>query len=127
MKFADALELEFELSYPPVALPRTEQRVLESEAVGASYALYISLPRDYGSTDRSYPVVYLLDADYSLSIARNIVEHLSDRRHLTRAILVGFAYDGPPAYRRNRPGTARPPTSLPAGTARRSRHSWPTS
>lgn len=90
---------------PPVVLPRTEVRTLRSEANGVGYKLYVSLPRDYrepGDPGRAYPVVYLLDADYSFALARNIVEHLSDRDHLTPAILVGVAYDGPERYRLHR-------------------------
>jgi predicted alpha/beta superfamily hydrolase len=89
----------------PVTLPRSEQRVLRSEVVGVSYKLYVSLPRSYASSDATYPVIYLLDADYSFAIARNVVEHLSDRGDLPEAILVGIGYDGPSGpeeYRANR-------------------------
>jgi hypothetical protein len=44
----------------------------------------------------------MLDADYSFAIARNIVEHLTDRDDLPEMILVGIAYDGPLRYRLNR-------------------------
>ena len=101
-------------AFPPVVLPRTEQRVLASEAVGVPYKLYIALPRDYGSTNRTYPVVLLLDADYSFAVARNVVEHLSDRGDLTETILVGIAYGGPEAYRMNRTRDYTP-TRVPTG------------
>jgi predicted alpha/beta superfamily hydrolase len=88
--------------YPPVTLPGTEQRVLRSSVNGVAYKVYVALPDGYVTSLRSYPVIYLLDADYSFAIARNIVGHLSDRGHLEPALVVGIAYDGPPAYRRNR-------------------------
>lgn len=88
--------------HPPVALPDTEQRSLASSINDVSYKLYVSLPGGYDTTAVRYPVIYVLDADYAFAIARNIVEHLSDRRHLTPALVVGIAYDGPPAYRHNR-------------------------
>jgi predicted alpha/beta superfamily hydrolase len=86
----------------PVVLPGTEQRLLDSEAVGVRYKLYVSLPGGYESSELDYPVVYVLDADYSFAIARNVMEHLSDRGDLPPSILVGIAYDGPDAYRANR-------------------------
>lgn len=102
---------------PPVILPRTEQRVLEASSNGIAYKLYVSLPRDYeapAESERRYPVLYLLDADYSFAIARNVVEHLSDRDHLSRMIVVGIAYDGPDAYRRHRTRDYTP-THVPTG------------
>jgi uncharacterized protein len=91
------------LAEPPVTLPDTEVRTLASKAVpGVTYKLYVSLPKGYVESGRSYPVVYLLDADYSFAIARNVVEHLSDRSNLRELILVGIAYDGPLQYRLNR-------------------------
>ncbi|HET9449913.1 MAG TPA: alpha/beta hydrolase-fold protein [Aggregicoccus sp.] len=92
-----------EASPPPVTLPHTELRTLPSQQVkGVTYKLYVSLPKDYATSGRSYPVVYLLDADYSFAIARNVVEHLSERNNLRELILVGIAYDGPLQYRLNR-------------------------
>lgn len=98
----------------PVSLPRTETRLLRSDAVGAGYKLYVSLPRDYAGGDGAYAVVYLLDADYSFAIARNIVEHLADRNNIRPLILVGIAYDGPDRYRLNRTRDYTP-TSVPTG------------
>lgn len=100
--------------YPPVVLPHTQQRILHSATNGISYKLYVSLPNGYDTSDTRYPVIYTLDADYSFAIARNIVEHLSDRNHLTPALVVGIAYDGPLAYRRNRTRDYTP-THVPTG------------
>jgi predicted alpha/beta superfamily hydrolase len=101
-------------AFPPVALPDTEARSLDSKEVGVQYKLYVSLPKDYHETSQAYPVVLLLDADYSFAVARNVVEHLSDRGDLTRAILVGIAYGGPDAYRMNRTRDYTP-THVPTG------------
>ncbi|HXI20747.1 MAG TPA: alpha/beta fold hydrolase [Gemmatimonadales bacterium] len=101
-------------TFPPVALPRTEVRRLQSRGVGVEYKLYVSLPRGYEENQRDYPVVLLLDADYSFALARNIVEHLSDRGDLPQAVLVGIAYGGPEAYRKNRTRDYTP-TFVPTG------------
>ena len=87
---------------PRVELERTQQRVLRSALNGVAYKLYVSLPSDYDATRKRYPVVYLLDADYSFAIAKNIVDHLAERGDLPGLILVGIAYDGPPQYALNR-------------------------
>ena len=85
-----------------VSLPRTSLHLIESKANGVAYKLYVSIPRPYEQSKERYPVIYLLDADYSFAIARNVVEHLADRDHLRRAIVVGIAYAGPDRYRANR-------------------------
>lgn len=100
---------------PPVTLPRTEVQFVPSRHVeGVTYELYVSLPRDYATGSTRYPVVYLLDADYSFAIARNVVEHLADRDRLPWMILVGIAYDGPPRYRLHRTRDYTP-THVPVG------------
>jgi predicted alpha/beta superfamily hydrolase len=83
-------------------LERTEQRSLTSRSNGIEYKLYVSLPHSYGTEGKRFPVVYLLDADYSFLIARNITDHLAERNDLPELILVGIAYGGPPQYRLNR-------------------------
>jgi uncharacterized protein len=86
----------------PVTLERTEQRLITAANNGVTYKLYIALPEHYGEPGRRFPVAYLLDADYSFAIARNIVDHLAARNDLPEIILVGIAYTGPPAYQLNR-------------------------
>lgn len=86
----------------PFSLPDTEVRFLTAKSNDIPYKLYVSLPPGYATSDKSYPVLYLLDADYSFPIARGIVQHLSDRNRLRQIILVGIAYDGPERYRLNR-------------------------
>lgn len=85
-----------------VSLPRTSTHFIESKANGVEYKLYVSIPRSYEQSKERYSVIYLLDADYSFAIARNVVEHLADRDHLRWAIVVGIAYAGPDRYRANR-------------------------
>lgn len=86
----------------PVSLPRTSIRNVVAEANGIEYKLYVSLPRGYETSKERYPVIVLLDPDYSFAIAYNVVEHLADRNHLRWAIVVGIAYAGPNQYRLHR-------------------------
>lgn len=88
---------------PHLVLEDTDVRTVRAESNGVTYKLYIRVPPVRpGSVKTRLPVVYLLDADYSFLLARNITEHLADRGHLTHLILVGVAYDGPLRYRLNR-------------------------
>ncbi|MDH3405144.1 MAG: alpha/beta hydrolase-fold protein [Acidobacteriota bacterium] len=108
----------------PFALERVEVRALAAAATGVSYKLYVSLPHSYDgdvvtahatlSRRDHYPVVYLLDADYSFLLARNITDHLAERADLPEVILVGIGYDGPRAYRRHRTRDYTP-TFVPDG------------
>lgn len=91
-----------EKKYESYTLPRTEVRYLHSD-YDIEYKLYVSLPHSYpDSVKKSYPVLYLLDADYSFAIAKNITDHLSERNHLQEVIIVGVAYAGPNKYRLHR-------------------------
>jgi predicted alpha/beta superfamily hydrolase len=85
-----------------LALPNTAVHLLHARANDVDYKLYVSTPADYETGATSYPVLYLLDADYSFPVARAIVEHMSDRARLQKLIVVGIAYGGPPQYRLNR-------------------------
>ncbi len=92
---------------PAYTLPRTRVLTLKrADDTGVDHVLYLSLPRDYQQTTHSYPVVYLLDPDYSFALAHNIVEHFVDRGDLPPMILVGVGYPGKSqdkvAYRRHR-------------------------
>lgn len=93
-------------SFPQYSLPNTEVRTFTSLETGEDYVLYIGLPPGYRQSTREYPVLYLLDADYSFAIAQNAVDHLTRRNNLDGLILVGIAYPGKSrdmyTYRRNR-------------------------
>ena len=46
---------------PKVSLDNTELRTLKSAKIGREYELLVSLPEDYATSGRSYPVLYILD------------------------------------------------------------------
>src|SRR6185436_3142195 len=78
----------------PYTLPNTQVRQLQSTTNNAIYRLYIATPPEYATSGKSYPVVYMLDADYSFALTRNVVQHFSDRGKLPEMILVAIAYPG---------------------------------
>lgn len=92
----------------PLVVERTQVHHLVSRVNGVPYELRVSLPHGYGGDPgRRFPVVYLLDADYSFLLARQITDHLAERGHLDEVIVVGLGYRDQetgrtPSYRRNR-------------------------
>lgn len=75
----------------PVTIPRSELVSLTATS-GQVYELRVALPRGHAELGKSFPVIYVLDADYAFAIVRNALEHLSDRRRVEPAIVVGVAY-----------------------------------
>lgn len=100
-------------------LPHTEVRSFYSQRVGAPYVLYISVPRGYRESTKTYPVVFTLDADYAFALAHNIVEHFVNRGNLPEMIVVSIAYEGAsqniPNYRRWRTRDYTPTYTLEGG------------
>lgn len=90
----------------PYVVPNTEVIELRSKSTGANYELFVALPPDYERGRKSYPVVYMLDADYSFALVRNVVQHFVEREDLPPMILVAIAYPGAAenreTYKKNR-------------------------
>ena len=79
--------------YPPVSLPNTEIRLLESSIVDDTYRLHISLPVTYANSNKTYPVVYLTDGNGLFPLTQSIAEGLSTGLEIPRLIVVGIGYD----------------------------------
>lgn len=85
-----------------ITLPGTTQTPLRGEN-GVDYLLYVSLPPGHAADRRGgYPLLLLLDADYSFPLSHAIVTHLRERNDLPEMVIVGVGYAGAPAYRVNR-------------------------
>jgi predicted alpha/beta superfamily hydrolase len=87
-------------------VPNTQVIDLSSKQTGADYRLFVALPSDYDKSRKTYPVVYMLDADYSFALVRNVVQHFVEREDLPPMILVAIAYPGSATnretYKKNR-------------------------
>jgi uncharacterized protein len=94
------------LAAAPYVIPNTEVVALRSQHTGADYELLIALPPSYAKSGKTYPVVYLLDAEDSFALVGNVVRNFTTRNHLPEMILVAIAYPGAGAsrevYMRNR-------------------------
>lgn len=78
----------------PYALSDTEVIPFAAKDGVHQFDLLVALPRHYADDEKPHPVIYLLDADYSFAIARNVLRHFNDRHQLEDAIIVGLAYPG---------------------------------
>ena len=89
---------------------------------GRGYQVFVALPPSYAKEpQRTYPVLYVTDADYAFPIIRQIGRRLNlDGPKLEEFILVGLSYakgeDGAASRRRDYTPTPNGPSSAPAGT-----------
>jgi predicted alpha/beta superfamily hydrolase len=95
----------------PYVLSDTDMQVLHASRLGRDYELYVALPPSYGSTQRSYPVVFVTDAPYSFPVTRAIEARVAGHSsELPEFILVGLGYaqGDTPEYSRRRDYTPSP-------------------
>ncbi len=80
--------------FPEVVIGGTQERLLQSEIVDQEYKLWISLPRGYKESDQSYPVIYLLDAQWDFTLMISLYGQLNYDGDIPDAILVGITWGG---------------------------------
>lgn len=73
-------------------VPEIRHHVLSSKNVDEEYAILVSLPEGYAASQARYPVLYVLDAEKSFGLARDVVDWLSWANEMPRMIVVGIAY-----------------------------------
>lgn len=98
----------------PVTLNRTEVYKIISKANGVTYPIFISLPGSYYNTNKTYPVVYMLDAYSSFGIVTQTAKLMAFNKELPELIIVGISSEGGSKefiYNRARDFT---PTYIPA-------------
>jgi predicted alpha/beta superfamily hydrolase len=88
--------LEIPKKYPPVPILSTQLRELKSSLVNQEYHLYIHLPRTYWDekTRKSYPVMYLLDAQWDFPLVTAIYGSQYYDGFLDEIIIVGITWGG---------------------------------
>ena len=74
--------------------PNSRAHLLSSAQVRDSFRISVGLPTSYGrDTTRRYPVLYVLDADKSFGIARDVADWLAWAGEVEPVIVVGIGYD----------------------------------
>lgn len=77
---------------PPYVLANTEVRDVRASTLGRDYQVFVALPDSYATSKRSYPVVFVVDADYAFPVVRNIASRLNRHAGMEEAIVVGLSY-----------------------------------
>jgi predicted alpha/beta superfamily hydrolase len=78
---------------PEVSLKNTKQFKLESDLFkGEPFTIQVCLPKAYDNL-KEYPVVYLLDADKSIGMAKEIADWLMFGEEIQDIIIVGISYN----------------------------------
>jgi len=77
-----------------ITLSNTRLHLLPSKEVNETYRIEVSPPGSYSDYLKSFPVLYLLDADKSFGMARDIAGWLSWAGEIPQIIIVGISYAG---------------------------------
>jgi predicted alpha/beta superfamily hydrolase len=78
--------------HPSAHLINTEQRQLHSKIVNQEFEIYVSLPDNYITSDSTYPVLYLTDANTYFGLMADITRNLQWGSEMPETIVVGIAY-----------------------------------
>lgn len=77
---------------PAYALANTEVHDVRATTLRRDYQVFVALPDSYRATQRRYPVVFVVDADYGFAVSRNIAQRLSRHAGMEEVIVVGLSY-----------------------------------
>jgi len=76
-----------------VCLENTERFSITSEYVkGENYLIQVGLPMGYSSSQKTYPVLYVLDGDYAFGITKGIADLLMIGKEIKGIIVIGISY-----------------------------------
>jgi predicted alpha/beta superfamily hydrolase len=89
----DTFAQEATTAFPPVQIPGTETRKITSSA-GQEYTLLIHLPGDYTRSNKTYPVLYLLDAQWDFPLVTALYGQQYYDGFLPGMIIVGITWGG---------------------------------
>ena len=73
-------------------LEHTEVRDIRAQALKRDYQVYVALPDSYRQGNKRYPVLFVVDANYSFAIVRNIAQRLNKHAGMEEVVVVGLSY-----------------------------------
>lgn len=77
-----------------VEVPGTQLLSIHSSIVGQDYDLYVNIPRNYRDTARTFPVFYLLDAQYDFPLINGVYGEQYYDGFVPDMITVGITWAG---------------------------------
>jgi len=87
------LPFNFAARAEPVQLANTESFALTSDLVDDTFFIKVAYPRDYETSGKRYPVLYVTDAETNFGALQYVVQRLAKDRLIPELIVVGIAYD----------------------------------
>jgi len=81
-------------SFPEVAIAGTQLRHVHSKINNEDYDLYINLPEDYFKSDKTFPVVYLIDAQWDFPLVSALYGELYYDGFIPSTVVVGITWSG---------------------------------
>ena len=89
----DSNDLETSIeTYPQVKIEGTEVRELKSTITGEKYFVQVGLPRSYSDSVKTYPALYIMDADGAFGTCMEISRLLFLGKEVPELIIFGIAY-----------------------------------
>jgi|WetSurMetagenome_2_1015567.scaffolds.fasta_scaffold44040_3 predicted alpha/beta superfamily hydrolase len=79
---------------PEVTIAGTQLLPLKSTITGKDYNLYINLPAGYGDTSKTFPVVYLIDAQWDFPLVQAIYGEQYYDGFIPELVIVGITWGG---------------------------------
>ncbi len=70
-----------------------------SKIINEEYSIYVNVPDGYDTTKTNYPVMYLTDGDWNLSIAKTAFDMLEQDYETNNPIIVAIGYGNNPNKR----------------------------
>lgn len=81
-------------NFAEMTIAGSQIRLLQSEIVNQEYQLLIKLPDGYGQSDKTYPVIYFLDAQWDFPLMISTYGQSYYDGFIPEAILVGIQWGG---------------------------------
>src|SRR4051812_37251972 len=63
-----------------------------SKIIGEDYTIYVHYPPGYDTTKTKYPVLYMTDGDWNMTVAMNCFRMLRQDYETTEPLIVGIGY-----------------------------------
>jgi predicted alpha/beta superfamily hydrolase len=77
-----------------VNISNTQVQKITSAIVGQEYNLYINLPNNYGDTTETFPVIFVLDAQWDFTLLNAIYGQQYFDGFIPSAVIVGITWGG---------------------------------
>lgn len=79
---------------PKVTIAGTQMTSIQSNITGENYDLYINLPRDYQDTTKTFPAIYLIDAQWDFPLVSALYGQLYYDNFMPSAVVIGITWSG---------------------------------